>query len=49
VAISFVGAAIEISMAEEIFGQLQGRELANAANLTNEGQLFEYCQWMLDL
>lgn len=44
---SFVGAAIENSMADEIFLQLQTGVLTNAANLTNDNQLVEYCSWLL--
>jgi len=49
IATSFVGAAIEINMAQEIFHQLQDRSLMFAANLTKEGQLIEYCDWILSL
>ncbi len=46
---SFVGAAIERSMAEEIYRQLENGTLSNAANLTNLNQLTEYCNWLIDL
>ena len=46
---SFVGAAIENSMAEEIFEQLTEGKMDNAANLNNPEQLTEYCNWVLDL
>lgn len=46
---SFVGAAIERSMAEEIFAQLEDGTLTNATNLTNNNQLIEYCNWLLEL
>lgn len=46
---SFIGAAIEISMAEEIYSQLQDGILSNAANLTDNNQLTEYCVWLLKL
>lgn len=46
---SFVGAAIEKAMADEIFSQLKNGTMANAANLTNTNQLVEYCNWLLDL
>jgi type II restriction enzyme len=49
IATSFVGAAIESKMAEEIYDQLQANELTNAANLTKEGQMLDYCQWMFKL
>lgn len=46
---SFVGAAIENAMAEEIFEQLQSGTLTNAANLTDSNQLTEYCKWLLSI
>ncbi|MDR3136499.1 MAG: hypothetical protein LBU07_03670 [Coriobacteriales bacterium] len=46
---SFVGAAIENSMAEEIFLQLQTHKLSFAANLTKSEQIYEYCKWLLSL
>lgn len=46
---SFVGAAIQRSMAEEIYGQLENGTLTNAANLTNHDQLFAYCNWLIEL
>jgi hypothetical protein len=45
----FVGAAIEASMAEEIFNQVKIGELSMAANLTNENQLAEICYWLIDI
>lgn len=45
----FVGAAIENSMAVEIFKQLQQGMLDNAANLTDDGQLAVICEWILNL
>ncbi|MCB0724993.1 MAG: restriction endonuclease [Ignavibacteriae bacterium] len=45
----FVGAAIQSSMAEEIFEQLKGGKLTNAANLTLEGQLYSLCNWIVSL
>ena len=45
----FVGAAIENSMASEIFKQLRSGALSNAANLTNDEQLVSICEWMLNL
>ena len=44
----FIGAAIEKSMAEEIFAQLQTGKIANAANLTNDDQIASICRWMVD-
>lgn len=46
---SFVGAAIERAMAEEIYAQLENGTLTNAANLTNNNQLIDYCNWLLEL
>ncbi|MCM1511616.1 MAG: hypothetical protein NC112_00630 [Oxalobacter formigenes] len=46
---SFVGAAIEKSMAEEIFSQLSSHRLNMAANLTKDNQMYEYCNWILSL
>ena len=45
----FIGAAIEKSMAKEIFHQLENRTLTNAANLTNEKQLISICKWLIQL
>jgi type II restriction enzyme len=45
----FVGAAIENSMASEIFKQLQSGSLDNAANLTNDEQLASICEWIINL
>lgn len=45
----FIGAAIEKSMAMEIFDELQSGILTNAANLSNEKQLTEITKWVLDL
>lgn len=45
----FIGAAIEKSMAQEIFHQLEQHTLTNAANLTNESQVFSLCQWLIQL
>ena len=46
---SFIGAAIELAMAQEIYAQLESGTLTNAANLTNNNQLIEYCNWLIDL
>ncbi len=46
---SFVGAAIEKSMADEIYSQLKTGTLTNCANLTNANQLVAYCNWLLDI
>lgn len=46
---SFVGAAIENKMANEIFEQLEKGVLANAANLTYDEHLINYCEWLVKL
>lgn len=46
---SFIGAAIEISMATEIYQQLKTDKLSYAANLTIEDQLVNYCDWLISL
>ena len=46
---SFIAAAIEKKMANEIFTQLQNKTLSNAANLTIDEQLVSYCDWLLKL
>ncbi len=46
---SFVGAAIANAMADEIFEQLNSEKMTNAANLTSNEQLTEYCNWLLNL
>lgn len=46
---SFVAAAIEQAMAKEIYEQLQIGILTNATNLTNNNQLIEYCNWLIEL
>lgn len=45
----FIGAAIENAMAAEIFKQLQTGTIAKAANLTNDRQLTEICDWIISL
>jgi len=45
----FIGAAIESSMASEIFKQLQKKLLNNAANLTSDKQLTSICEWIINL
>ncbi len=44
----FIGAAIESSMAIEIFTQYENGDLANCANLTNDEQLASLCEWLVD-
>lgn len=46
---SFVGAAIENAMAVEIYDQLRKEILSNAANLTDNNQLIDYCNWLIKL
>ncbi len=45
----FIGAAIEKSMAVEIFEQLENKTLSNAANLTKEEQLISICKWLIQM
>ncbi len=45
----FVGAAIENSMAEEIWSQLEDGTLSNAANLTDSNQVASLCRWLCSL
>ncbi|MBI5748512.1 MAG: restriction endonuclease [Nitrospinae bacterium] len=45
----FVGAAIENSMAEEIWHQLEDGTLSNAANLTNADHVASLCGWLCGL
>ena len=49
VLISFLGAAIEKKMADEIWEQLIDGTLSNAANLTEDEQLTNYCEWIVKL
>jgi len=46
---SFIAAAIEKKMASEIFAQLQSKTLSNAANLTIDEQVVNFCNWLLKL
>lgn len=45
----FIGAAIERAMAAEIYQQLTEDQLTNAANLSDEEQLVEVCNWIVTL
>ncbi|MCD4695190.1 MAG: type II restriction endonuclease [Bacteroidales bacterium] len=45
----FIGAAIESSMAAEIFKQLKTGTINNAANLTIDDQLTSICNWIINL
>ena len=45
----FIGAAIERSMANEMFTELETGVLSNAANLTNDEQLADICNWIINL
>lgn len=47
IATSFVAAAIEKKMADEIFNQLKKGVLSFAANLTKDEQLVNYCNWII--
>ena len=47
--IFFIGAAIADSMAQEIWNQLEGGTLKNAANLTNPDQVASLVNWLVDL
>lgn len=47
--IFFVGAAIENSMAREIWDQLNNGDLTNAANLTSDTHLSSLCSWLYNL
>ena len=49
VATFFIGAAIETSMAKEIYKQLGNQELTSAANLTNDDQLADLCSWIVQI
>lgn len=45
----FIGAAIEHSMAEEIWEQLQSGLLTNSANLTKTEQVGSLCRWLISI
>lgn len=45
----FIGAAIESSMAKEIFGQLRSGKLTHAANLNEEKQVDDLVGWLSSL
>lgn len=45
----FVGAAVEPSMAGEIWQQLESGQLTNAANLTDDDQAASLAQWLCNL
>lgn len=46
---SFIAAAIEVKMAKEIWDQLVGGILSNAANITVDKQITMYCDWVINL
>ena len=48
-ALFFVAAAIETSMAKEIFRQLENGKLSHAANLNDEDQVNDLVDWLLSL
>ena len=45
----FIGAAIEKSMAKEIYQQLNRGILTNGANLTSREQVMSLCKWLTDI
>lgn len=45
----YVGAAIEASMAKEIFRQLKSKKLTHAANLNEDEQVNDLVDWLLSL
>lgn len=45
----FVGAAIENSMAKELYNQLAENTLTNAANLTNWNQVISLSRWLINI
>jgi len=45
----FVGAAIEVRMASEIWSMLESGDLDNAANLTDDDQIASIVQWLCSL
>ena len=45
----FIGAAIEASMANEIFSQWKDGTLSFCGNLTKENQVTSFCKWIIDL
>src|SRR5262249_4535241 len=48
-ALFFIAAAIEVSMAVEIFEQLRSGKLAHAANLTSTAQVQAFADWLTSL
>lgn len=46
---SFIAAAIETNMSVEIWNQLEEGRLSNAANITVDEQLTNYCDWIIKL
>lgn len=42
-------AAIAKAMADEIFNQLEAGNLSFAANITNQNQLYDLCDWLVNL
>jgi hypothetical protein len=45
----FIGAAIEVKMAAEIWSQLENGVLTNAANLTDDNHIGSVSRWLCDL
>ncbi len=48
-ALFFIGAAIEKSMAKEIFNQIKNGQLTYAANLNKEEQFDDLVEWLISL
>ncbi|MGX7140036.1 AvaI/BsoBI family type II restriction endonuclease [Facklamia languida] len=49
IATGIIAYAIEKSMAEEIFNQLQNDTLTIAANMNNQDQLYDFCNYLRDI
>ncbi|RLG39365.1 MAG: restriction endonuclease [Thermoproteota archaeon] len=45
----YLGAAIQSAMADEIYTQLEAKEICNAANLTVDSQLNSLCKWLVSI
>ena len=45
----FIGAAIEVKMAAEIWSQLENGVLTNAANLTDDNHIGSVSRWLCNL
>ncbi len=49
ISLFFVGAAIEVKMAKQIFAQFQTKQLTYAANLSSDEQTADLADWLTDL